>query len=217
MALRNSKYYTYGATALTLDDLTALQQAATAQNQPDVAQVYAEQIQRQLADDTPSTEIGFYTTAQNLKAKYERRWEIFRSLFIDYLVLSTTTDLSDLKEAYSDLLKHFTDLETTGIDFATYAADPKSRQILYINDQGYQDFVYYAQMYRTSPPNFDEIQAKINAEFKDTLAAYNEKREQVMQVGASCLAQTKRAQCIVIAPTSPNGVYTYTEFKEEGL
>ena len=219
--IRNSKYFLAPGAALLQDKLLAFARAANENGMPDVAAVYQKKVEEIDADVGAMYETGYEIAAHNLKIQYIQTYEAFCSIYDHWLTLCCCNALDEavLTHALNDLRGEFGKLTKPSADFAVLAVMPKFRELIPATDAGYARFVREVTELAASGPNHGAERVRVQGEIDEAQAflANVANRQAVMAAGQAGREKLRRAQVIVVSPSSKAGAYTYLDEEVAGF
>lgn len=213
--VKSTPYYLGAGAALLEDKLLASERAAAEMKMPELVEIYRRKRQ-DISDDVMSMYTDDYTgRATGVRVKYERRREAFFAVFTAYAsLLMAPFDQKKYNGLCDDLTEALAKLVEQG-SFRELAADSAIRRSLPISDSAYEAFVNTAESLALVP--YEEPKDCTDSEIQAAWEVVSAKKNEIIELGKSCLEQCVRGECIVIPPEDSTGKYSYTAERREAL
>ncbi len=209
--IKNSKYYLAPGVAQTKDMIFALSEAAVANDLPEVKAICDKQLEKIAQDENAIYDSAYQTEAMAIINKYSQTLESFASIFECYIQFNFIEEMEDedIAKIQDKMNRAFDNLSLPSANFKELSKIAKFRDLIFLNDDEYEEFINKAESYRTSAPSFKEEMTSAQAEADKAWATINSQKAEITSFGKTQLDKTRIKLCTVIAPNSKDGKYAF--------
>ncbi len=209
--IKNSKYYLAPGVAQTKDMIFALSEAAVANDLPEVKAICDKQLEKIAQDENAMYDSAYQTEAMGIMNKYSQTLEAFASIFECYIQFNfmEETEDEDIAKIQDKMNRAFGSLSLPSVDFKELSKVGKFRDLIFLNDGEYEEFINKAESYKTSAPSFKEELAAAQDETGRVWDTINSQKAEITNFGKAQLDKTRIKLCTVIAPNSKDGKYVF--------
>ncbi len=211
LKLKNSKYYLAPSVAQARDMVFVLSEIAVENDMAELKALCDNELDKISQDETSIYSSSYQIEATAIINKYAKTLEAFLTIFESYMQFKFAEELTDegVARIHDKLKRAFESLSLPVSDFRELSKIKKFRDLIFLDDREYEDFVNEAETFRTSPPSFEDDLKMALSEAEEFWESIKPQKSEIIATYKDRLEKTRSVLCTVIAPNDKDGKYSF--------